>query len=140
MRPEATPQERQRRYLDRGSISLELVAAFLPFLFLAMWAVADALNMNEAKSGAYTTARSAARAASIELDPSRARAAAETAAAASLPSSCLDPVVEVDLDGFEPGGTVSATVWCTFDPVLVPADRFSKTAWSPIDQWRVEAQ
>lgn len=93
-------------------------------------------------------AQAAARAASIQRSPSRARTSARAAADQSLTGSrtrCLSTTVDLDTAGYstEPGtvAKVPATVTCTISnagllPGLRGTKTFSATAQSPLDTHR----
>ncbi|WP_335986706.1 hypothetical protein [Glycomyces sp. MUSA5-2] len=132
------PPLHHRHRLDRGAVSLEFVAGWLPLIVVLILAVVDSIAANSAKSDAYNIARSAARAASIATDAAAAHAEAEAVAAQGLDDrECVDPEVVVDVGDFAPGGMVTVTVTCGFDPILGTPRRYTKVAASPVDQWRV---
>ncbi|GAB4001230.1 pilus assembly protein [Glycomyces albus] len=133
----ATMRRRHRRtgVRDRGSISIE--AAWGMFILIILIGVAvAAMRISTVDASVNTAAHSAARAASLQLDPADARAAAEFEAEAMLPDSCTDPVVTVDITDFTPGGTVTAAITCTVDPLMGEPRVITHTAAAPIDQWR----
>jgi hypothetical protein len=121
------------------AVSVPLVLVLLVFIGVANRGVA-------ARQDVDSVAEAAARAASLQRDPVTAQAAASDAAAGNLGDgrvTCTPLVVTVETSSFEPGGSVTVTIYCTVDYVDLAAGfpipgslTFSGSATSPIDLWR----
>lgn len=100
---------------ERAVASLEL-ALFAVVLVGALFLVALAWRITEARGQVIDVASEAARAASLVQDPARARQAAADAAAAALAErtvTCSDLDVAVAANELRPAGWVSVTVSCS---------------------------
>lgn len=121
------------------AVSIPLVLVLLVFIGVANRGVT-------ARQDVDSVAEAAARAASLQRDPATAQTAAADAAVANLGDgrvTCTPLTVNVDTSSFEPGGSVTATVYCTVDYTDLAAGfpipgslTFSSSATSPIDLWR----
>jgi Flp pilus assembly protein TadG len=122
------------------------LAVCIPLVLLLLVFIGVANRGVSARQDVDSTAEAAARAASLQRDPVTARAAAAQAAAQNLGDgrvTCTPLVVDVDVGGFEPGGSVTVTVHCTVNYADLAAGFpipgaliFSSSATSPIDLWR----
>jgi Flp pilus assembly protein TadG len=100
---------------DAGSAALELVL-ITPMLVLVLMFIVFAGRLTQAKAVIEDAAHQAARAASIAVTQGTATAQAQQAATTALAGrglTCQAFTVQVNLNGFRPGGTVTATVTCT---------------------------
>jgi Flp pilus assembly protein TadG len=120
MRHDPAVTARSRRFRaaggpDRGSAALEL-ALITPMLVLVIMFIVFLGRLTQSRAVIDDAAHQAARAASIALTPAAATAQARLAAATALAGrglTCQAFTVQVSLNGFRPGGTVTATVTCT---------------------------
>jgi Flp pilus assembly protein TadG len=129
---------------ERGSATTELVLV-TPVLILLLLFVTLAGRLALTRGDVEGAARDAARAASVERNPTAAGAAARDAASANLEragTSCGDLVVVPDTSDFRSGGSVSVTVTCNIrlgDLMLlrIPATRsVTATAVEVLDVYR----
>lgn len=135
------------RTRDRGSMATEL-AVSVPLVLVLLVFIGVANRGVAARQDVDSVAEAAARAASLQRDPATAQIAATDAALQNLGDgrvTCTPLTVIVDTSGFEPGGSVTVTVYCTVDNADLAAGfpipsslTFSGTATSPIDMWRGE--
>lgn len=133
------------RARDRGSMATEL-AVSIPLVLVLLVFIGVANRGVTARQDVDSVAEAAARAASLQRDPTTAQTAATDAALANLGDgrvTCTPLVVNVDTSGFEPGGSVTVTVYCTVDYADLAAGfpipgalTFISSASSPIDLWR----
>ena len=133
---------------DRGSAALELVL-IAPMLVLVLMFIVFLGRLTQSRAVIDDAAHQAARAASIALTPGAATTQARLAAATALAGrglTCQAFTVQVSLNGFRPGGTVTATVTCTtsftdLTLLRVPgAATMSASFTSVIDTYRPLAQ
>ena len=99
---------------DRGSITTELVLV-TPVAIALLCLVALVGRTASAREQVDEASRDAARAASLERDPSAATRAAETSASGSLDTGgfhCAAARVSVDTSEFTPGGQVNVHIEC----------------------------
>ena len=99
---------------DRGSITTELVL-ITPVAIALLCLVALVGRTASAREQVNEASRDAARAASLERDPTSAVVAAESSASRSLTTqgfNCAATRVLVDTAAFTPGGQVSVRVEC----------------------------
>lgn len=131
---------------ERGSVVVETAIVF-PALVALLLLVVFAGRTAEADGNVTRAASEAARAASLRQSPADARDDAERVATQNLEAAgtrCRDLEVEVDLDDFVPGGTVTVQVRCTValsDVALlgVPGSRtYAATGVEVIDTFRGE--
>lgn len=131
---------------ERGSVAIE-VAVVAPALIALLLLVVFAGRVAEADGNVTRAASEAARAASLRQSPSAAEADARRVAAENLEAAgtrCGELQVDVDLDDFEPGGTVGVRVRCTTamsDVALIglPGSRtFTAESVEVIDTFRGE--
>lgn len=128
---------------DRGASDV------LALVLLAPAAVALALvivflgRQVDARAQVHAAAEAGAQAAALTRHPAAADDAARRAVAATLVDvqTCADPLVEVDLSTFEPGGVVAVTVRCStrpvgLEPVGAATVRFEARAAATIDPFR----
>lgn len=129
---------------ERGSAAVELVLV-TPVLLVLLLLVVFGGRLAQARAQVDEAARDAARAASLARSPSAAQADGQAAAAATLSErgiNCRELDVVIGVDGFAPGGTVTATVTCTADltdlvGLGVPASRsISAQFREPVDVYR----
>ncbi len=127
-----------------GDAAAELVV-LTPLAVMLLLFVILTFRVTAARGDVGAAARDAARAATLARSPAAAAADARSAAEATLAGGlapCIAVDVDLDLRGFNPGGTVTATVAC--DVALadlgllgVPGTRqVIRTASSPIDVYR----
>ena len=144
--PTCPPQLDRRRWCarQRGSVAAELTLV-TPFLVALLVFVAVLVHRGvDARLRLNDAAHQAARAASIERDPSRAIVAARTTAEQALAAAgvvCQDLTVDTDTGAMAPGGVVAVTLTCrvnlTDASLLKLGDRsLSASASEPIDEWR----
>lgn len=123
----------------RGSVATELVL-LVPLFVVLLLLVGFAGRVAHAQSSVRELASRAARAASLRQSPSSA--AADARAVASGTAGCVERVVEVDVSGLRPGGTVAVTVRCRasfhdLGLLGVPGSRwFSARSVQPVDARR----
>lgn len=126
---------------DRGSAAAELVTITVPAAIILTLFMVLAGRGVTATMDLHTAAAAAARAASLQRDPTTAQTAAQSAVALA-DTGCTSLTVQVDTTGFGPGGVVSATLTCNVDlsdlaGLAVPGTTtLSVTATSPVDLWR----
>ena len=129
---------------EGGMATLEVVLALPVLIMLALFVVGLG-RMAEARSTVDAAAFDAARAASLERNPSMARAVGENAAHASIGATgiaCNGLDIQVDVSNYISGGHVAATVSCTANLADVQlagfsgSKRFTSTATVPIETWR----
>lgn len=99
---------------DAGSVTTEVVI-ITPVAIALLCLVALVGRTASAREQVAEASRDAARAASLERDPTSARRAAETTASTALADGgfrCDSTSVVVDTGAFEPGGQVRVTVSC----------------------------
>lgn len=137
-------RNRVQRRGELGSVAVELVLV-VPVLMVALLLVVGLGRMAQSRQLVDGAAADAARAASLERNTDLSAAAGHDAAKRSLADrgvSCASVDVSVDVSGYEPGGSVTATVTCTADLSDValsglPGSRaFSATAVVPIETYR----
>jgi Flp pilus assembly protein TadG len=86
-----------------------------PLLVVLLLFVAFGGRLLQARGDVDSAARDAARAATLTRSPAEAQAAAHRAATTALgggTAPCAPLTVDVDTDGFRPGGQVTVTVVC----------------------------
>ena len=132
---------------DRGSATVQ-VTLLAPLLVLVLLFVVLCQRLGVAQLDLDTAAHTAARAASLARTLPAAHTGARSAALGSLAAhrlTCHHPTIHADLDGLEPGGTVTVTIGCTvglsdLTLLAIPGHRrLQSTAVSPIDTWRSDA-
>ncbi len=99
---------------DRGSVAVE-AAVIAPALVALMLLVVFAGRVSEANGNVQRAASEAARAASLEQNPTAAKSAAMDTAKANLATagtSCQVLRTDVDTRNLVPGGTVTVEVTC----------------------------
>jgi Flp pilus assembly protein TadG len=120
-------------------VSVELVL-LTPLFLLVIALLVLCGRVTDVRLQAASLAHQAARAASAQPDPRRARGAAD-AVLAQPGTRCPHPVAAVDTNSWAPGGTVTVTVTCTPDLAaltLLPirdAVPISASFISPIDRF-----
>ena len=129
---------------ERGSAAAELALA-APVLVLLLLFVVLCGRLATTQVQINDVAHQAVRAATLARTPAHATSAARETAASALAAAgvtCRSLVVSVDLAGFRPSSTVTATISCTVDlhdlsGLGVPASRtFSGSFSSVVDTWR----
>ncbi|GAA5197434.1 hypothetical protein GCM10023322_68690 [Rugosimonospora acidiphila] len=126
---------------DRGVAAAEWLIIGLPVALLLLGLAMIIIRGESAGADLTNAASAASRAASLQLTPGRATAAARRTATADLTSAttaCRKIAVAVDTHRFAPGGAVTVTVACTISlsdlPIpTTPTRRLSATATSPVD-------
>lgn len=127
-----------------GFAAVELVLV-TPLLIALLLLVVTGGRLAAATGDVQAAARDAARAATIARDPVSAAAAARQAAQATLDGGvapCTTTVIEVNLSGFAPGGTVTARVTCEMLlgdlglPGLPGSRPVTGEAVAPVDRYR----
>ena len=129
---------------ERGSMSVELV--LLTPVFIALLLLVVALGrLQAARAYVAAAARGAGRAGSTERAAPPARRSGERTARAALADRddpCSAVVVEVDTDGFAPGGSVTVSISCTVGlgdvtGLAIPARHTYTTRFTePVDRFR----
>ncbi|WP_327071862.1 TadE/TadG family type IV pilus assembly protein [Kitasatospora sp. NBC_01302] len=147
-----TPHPKRRRRLDRdrdrGALSLEAAILFPVLLALLLLVVAVGRS-HLADNSVSDAAREAARAASLERDPTAARTAGTQAAQAALQDQgqhCSALQIDVPTTGFATAlgtpASVTVTVRCTVDlsdltlPGMPGTTTVTGVFTSPIDPYR----
>lgn len=100
---------------DRGSMSVEMTALVFPVTVIMAVFLVGTWQLSLARLEVHTAAASAARAASLQPNPTLATSAATEAAQAALGDAgrtCTDLGVQVDTDAFGPGGYVEVRLTC----------------------------
>lgn len=129
---------------ERGHATVEMVL-LAPALMVVLLLVVGLGRMAHARAQVESVAADAARAASLERNPSLASATATQAAQRSLGGadmSCAGLHVATDLGHYTPGGEITVTVSCKADLSDValagfPGQRlFTASATVPIETWR----
>lgn len=131
------------RRAEAGFMALEAVI-IAPAVMLILLLIIGGGRYVDARMEVTSAAAEAARAASLESDPSTAQEAGRLAAIRTLENrgpSCADLDVEVDVSSFVPGGRVTATVRCSTDMDAVastglPGVTLSGKSSAPIEQYR----
>lgn len=126
---------------DTGSSVVELVL-IAPFLVLVMVFVVLLGRLAMADIDVNTAAHAASRAASLAVDPARARAAGQqTAATIPRGAACNRRDVKVDTAEFTPGGVVRVTITCRISledltGLLPGVQTLTASSVSPVDPFR----
>lgn len=137
---------RQRLRNDDGLISTELAIVMVTFLAGFLLLVVFAGRVSQAENDVRSAAHEAARAATLEANPSQADAAARQVASSNLAASGLSctggAITNVDTSNFVPDGTVTVTIICNasfsnLTSLKLPGNRqFRATAVEIIDTYR----
>ena len=129
---------------DRGDaevVGLVLIAPVITaFVLLVFWLGRQVDTRSQIRQAAEAAAQAAAR----QRDPQHARTAALAVAITMLatnPTCAGGPVVELDLAGFQPGETVTATVRCRtartgVELVATSDQEFTATSTAIINTYR----
>ena len=132
----------RRERNEEGSASIELILG-TPLVIVLLLFVVFAGRVAHARMITEDVAHQAARSASLQRDPTAARAAADaTVAATTSGSTCKAVEAVTDTAGFAPGGSVTVTVTCRADLadlslLALPGETsISSSSTSPIDIWR----
>ncbi|MCH7229933.1 pilus assembly protein [Glycomyces sp. L485] len=134
-------RNRERPWHDEGSSAVEtvLIMPFPIFLLLFTVVVTKLVGVDiDVTQAAYHAARDA----SLQRGASEAVAAAQNTAEASLPD-CTSLDVDVDLEDFAPGDTVTVTLTCDVPILGVPGfegttQTLTATGTAHIDTWRAD--
>jgi Flp pilus assembly protein TadG len=130
---------------DRGSVSVEMTALVFPVTIILAVLLVGVWRVTASDLDVQAAAASAARAASLQRNPSAAVNAARQAAEADLAHrdrTCAALTVSTDLGAFNRGGWVAVTVTCkigTRDLVGLDAPggaTSTATARAPIETYR----
>ena len=135
---------RRRLRRDQGDaevVGLVLIAPVVAaFVLLVFWLGRQVDTRTQIRQAAEAAAQAAAR----QRDPQHAHTAALTVATTMLatnPTCAGGPVVQLDLAGFQPGATVTATVRCRtartgVELVAASDEDFTATSTAIIDTYR----
>ncbi len=135
------------RHRDRGAVTVEIIGFFFPMMLISIIVVAAGFNLSVSRLDLESASAAAARAASLQRNPSAAINAAVQAAESNLadrPITCADLQVQTDTSQFRRGGSVAVTVTCTvrladlarMNSAIPGSLTASSTSRAPIDTYR----
>jgi Flp pilus assembly protein TadG len=137
---------RQRRCCGDGGWAVAEVVFLMPVALVVLGFIVLCGRMGNVQADITSTARDAARAASLQRNLDSARQAAQATAAASLAANtvtCNQPRTRIDNPAtFAPGGSVTVTVTCDVDlsavaiPGIPASTTIERSSTESIDRYR----
>lgn len=140
-------QDMRRRRDRGGATTVEIIGFFFPMMLISIMVVAAGFNLSVSRLDLESASAAAARAASLQRNPTAAATAATQAAQSNLAGraiTCADLQVQTDVSQFRRGGSVTVTVTCTvrladlarMNSAIPGSLTATSTSRAPIDTYR----